>query len=231
MSPTRDKFDHLSDTPKPVLARNGTGRKIRGNTQEVGGSSPSPVNAFSGPVAQLGEHLFCTQGVKGSSPFRSTTERTTMSLKRLFNDPYLAYSGDAGALDNAVRASLEAFHRAHPDLDLRDCATVAAGAVHTYYAERVILRASQIRHMADDPSMGPCMGCGRLGSDCELHHSSCECDDRDCKRVICDSCRAGGKLWVWLSGDTEDDSREVSRECYNRMVEAGVLEKWPPSNG
>lgn len=26
----------------------------------------------SGPIAQLGEHLFCTQGVRGSSPRRST---------------------------------------------------------------------------------------------------------------------------------------------------------------
>jgi hypothetical protein len=30
------------------------------------------LGSFSGPVAQLGEHLVCNQGVRGSSPLRST---------------------------------------------------------------------------------------------------------------------------------------------------------------
>ena len=68
-----------------------------------------------------------------------------MAQKRLFTDPYLAYTDEANALDKAVRETLEAFHQAHPDLDLRDATTVASQAVGTYYAERVILRSHRLR--------------------------------------------------------------------------------------
>lgn len=41
--------------------------------REVDGSSPSrPTTLINGGVAQLGEHLLCTQGVIGSIPFTST---------------------------------------------------------------------------------------------------------------------------------------------------------------
>ena len=32
------------------------------------------MNTIAGGIAQLGEHLPCTQGVKGSSPFASTSK-------------------------------------------------------------------------------------------------------------------------------------------------------------
>ena len=35
-----------------------------------------------GGVAQLGEHLPCTQGVKGSNPFISTTQQKLQGAKR-----------------------------------------------------------------------------------------------------------------------------------------------------
>ena len=37
----------------------------------------SLIHPRNGLIAQLGEHLFCTQGVKGSSPFKSTILKTT----------------------------------------------------------------------------------------------------------------------------------------------------------
>ena len=43
--------------------------------REVDGSSPSrPTIESRGGVAQLGEHLPCTQRVIGSNPFTSTTK-------------------------------------------------------------------------------------------------------------------------------------------------------------
>ena len=46
------------------------------DNRKVGGSSPlGPTNFLSyGGIAQLGEHLLCTQGVIGSSPIISTRE-------------------------------------------------------------------------------------------------------------------------------------------------------------
>lgn len=73
-----------------------------------------------------------------------------MAQKRLFNDPYLAYTDEAEGLAKAVRAALEAFHRGHPDVDLRDATTVASQAVGTYYAEQVILRATRLRKKAGE---------------------------------------------------------------------------------
>ena len=49
--------------------------------REVGGSSPlDPIKTkytCPGGIAQLGEHLPCKQGVKGSNPFISTADMVT----------------------------------------------------------------------------------------------------------------------------------------------------------
>ena len=52
-----------------------------------------------GGVAQLGEHLPCTQGVKGSNPFISTKQRKLQGAKRTET-----YEAAHGLIAQAVRA-------------------------------------------------------------------------------------------------------------------------------
>lgn len=67
----------------------------------------------------------------------------------------------------------------------------------------------------DDPAMGPCVGCGDLGEDSDVHHTACECDLESCAIVICDGCRMGGGNWAW-SGEG-NNAVEVHIDCYIRM--------------
>jgi len=70
---------------------------------------------------------------------------------------------------------------------------------------------------SDDPTMGPCIGCGVLGEDCDVHHTGCECDLEACVKVICDGCRMIEGNWAWIDrGD--DASIEVHIDCYTRMI-------------
>lgn len=68
----------------------------------------------------------------------------------------------------------------------------------------------------EDLSMGPCMVCKTLGSDFSCQHTYCECD-QDCPKVICDNCRMHSGQWVWITGETEDDMREMHIACARRM--------------
>ena len=65
-----------------------------------------------------------------------------------------------------------------------------------------------------DPTMGPCIVCGRPGEDFSAHHTSCECDLENCVKVICDDCRHASDHWVWVGENT----REVHIDCYRRMT-------------
>ena len=50
------------------------------------------VAASFGGIAQLGEHLPCKQGVKGSNPFISTCDETDRrSVSRIANDMYHSF--------------------------------------------------------------------------------------------------------------------------------------------
>ena len=51
----------------------GTVETVTGKTKREKTSSHLPITSRYGGVAQLGEHLPCKQGVKGSIPFISTT--------------------------------------------------------------------------------------------------------------------------------------------------------------
>ena len=65
-----------------------------------------------------------------------------------------------------------------------------------------------------DQTMGPCVGCKKLGADLDVHHTSCECD-KECGIVICDQCRMYEGIWTW-DGE-EDDMVEAHIDCYRRM--------------
>ena len=73
----------------------------------------------------------------------------------------------------------------------------------------------------DDPTMGACISCKRLGEEFPVHHTSCECELETCHKVICDDCRFTQGNWAWIDkGD--DETQEVHADCYLRMVEAGL---------
>ena len=55
-----------------------SGRDRRAHRLHTGGFDPNPRGGYDqlrtdGDVAQLGEHLLCKEGVRGSSPLISTT--------------------------------------------------------------------------------------------------------------------------------------------------------------
>lgn len=72
----------------------------------------------------------------------------------------------------------------------------------------------------DDPSLGPCLGCGMLGEDETVGHTMCECDLESCGKAICDGCRMGGGEWAWIDGGHPDETREMHTDCAERMERA-----------
>ena len=79
------RLDHLLSKEKEGIERlpefeieKKRAREIRGDVVVRFSRTKGPRN---GGVAQLGEHLPCKQGVKGSIPFISTTVRTERTNK------------------------------------------------------------------------------------------------------------------------------------------------------